>query len=83
MAIEKYEKFLVLKWEDIDRHLAGRDFDDLVRIKNLVLLGKHGEAILDPKIIKPSYYVVNTDEPYSKAVWELIRMGEKMKGEIK
>ena len=79
MKVEKFGKFLVLKWEDINRHLTDKDFGEIVRIKNLVLLGKYGEGILDPKVVKSSYYVVNTDEPYAEAVWKLIQMGETMK----
>ncbi len=73
---EMYNKFLVLKWDDILNVLEGSDeFEQLEGIIRRVMeLRKFGGR--DPE---PSYYVVNKDEPYADKVLELIQKEEEKK----
>ena len=69
-----YDKYLVLKWDDIRAFLSDRDcysLDDLCKHidKCRAVIGKTPN----------SYVVVNEDEPYAEQVWELIKQGEEGK----
>ena len=69
MAFEKdYSKYLVLKWEDIEKYLTQTDF-----METLLALCKYIEHCRGLNGKKDnSYVVVNEDEPYAEQVWELI-----------
>ena len=61
-------KYLVLKWDDIDKYLTR------IERENLLVVCKKIEIYrsFDGKE-ENNYVVVNEDEPYAEQVWELIR----------
>lgn len=60
-------KFLVLKWEDIDKYLTEEQKENLKDVVASIFMGRSDEG-------KPHnyYWVVNQDEPYADLVRDLI-----------
>jgi len=62
-------KYLVLKWDDIEKYLAtASEFKSLQNIISTIKAGR----IFDRKKDN-TYVVVNEDEPYAEQVWQLIQ----------
>jgi len=70
-----YEKFFILKTEDINRYLSLKEQRTLSLLQDTIAQGRFD----DGKTSDNGYYIVNQDEPYAKAVKELIEMGENIK----
>ena len=69
MTFRQYNKYLVLKQQDIDKYLQDHEREDLWKLCQRVEIGRD----LDSK--KPNdYVVVNEDEPYAEVVWKLIEI---------
>jgi len=66
---ERYEKYLVLKHEDIDKYLSEAGREELARLCCHIRDGREK----DGKYPAPSYVVVNEDEPYAEKVWRLVQ----------
>jgi len=75
MFEKDYDKYFVLKQEDIDKYLSKDRKTDLERIRNEIELRR----IEDSKKLN-TYIVVNEDEYYSSLVWELIKVEEEEPG---
>ena len=71
-------KYLVLKWDDIDKYLTQTDF-----AKTLLALVSHIVHCrrLDGKK-ENTYVVVNEEELYAEIVWKLIELGENYKDDL-
>lgn len=66
----RYDKYLVLKWEDIDNLLNPYSKETLVHLISVI------QAHRDIQGKKENtYVVVNEDEPYAEKVWKLIERG--------
>ena len=63
-----FDKFLVLKWDDINRYLTRRDKDDLNECIEAVLDGRRMGGKPDN-----TYLVINTDEPYAHEIVEILK----------
>lgn len=73
----RYNKFFVLKTEDIE-HILSPDQQGKLREFSAKIAAVRYSAGKEENC----YFVVNQDEPYAKCVWELIKLGEHPK-EIK
>lgn len=73
-AFKKGNKYLVLKWIDIDKYLNGYEQSEL-----LASVCEKIEAYrsLEGKRVN-TYIVVNEDEPYAKDVWMLIEKAKSL-----
>ena len=65
---------VVFKEEDIKKHLSKEESDILAILYEKVIRGRNS---LGKK--ENQYYIVNLDEPYSNAVFQVIRNGEVLK----
>jgi hypothetical protein len=63
------EKFIVIKNEDITKHL---DVDQQMQLTSLLILIKIGRA-KESKTINNKYLVINTDEQYTDEVIETLK----------
>ena len=73
MTFKRYNKYLVLKWEDVDKALGETNHRLLYDLAGMI--DKHRTSLGK----KPnSYIVVNEDEPYAEIVWKLVKAGEKL-----
>lgn len=70
MAFKRENKFLVEKWEDIDK-LPERDREALLKAVSQI----EANRAMEGKVPCHKYIVVNEDEPYSEAIWKLVEMG--------
>jgi hypothetical protein len=70
---KRENKYLVLKWDDIEAALTGQGLDMLGSICDAIVSYREREEKPDN-----SYVVVNEDEPYAEQVWELIKNGGKV-----
>jgi len=73
--IRDYNKYLVLKQEELVKVLTDQDWLFLESITKKVQ--KYRES--REKLIPNRYVVVNDDEPYSEVVWNLITVFEDLK----
>lgn len=71
MGFRRYEKYLVLKIDDIIRSLHPNDGQELERLCGLVCEFRRLEGKKANR-----YIVVNEDEPYAEVVWKLIEIQE-------
>ncbi len=67
-------KYLVLKWEDIEKCLGEVDKKLLEEMCNCIAANRHYYGKKDN-----FYVVVNEDEPYAEQVWKLIEQSETSK----
>ena len=63
-----FDKFLVLKWDDINQYLNGIGKDDLSECIETVLDGRRMGGKPDN-----TYLVINTDEPYAPEIVEILK----------
>jgi len=75
LFVEKKETHLVFKWDDIERHLSESQIIELARMMKDIRNGR----IQEGKAAENEYYVVNKDEPYAAAVFEVIKVCEENK----
>lgn len=75
MANVIYNKFLVLKYEDIEMYLNEQEKFQLKQIGSKIYKARVSEG----KTGDNSYYVVNQDEPYAEVVLKEILKGEDNK----
>lgn len=68
----RYNKYEVLKLDDIDQFLLYAQRKSLESIIRTIQAGRKSEG----KNPCNSYVVVNEEEPYSEIVWSLIELGE-------
>lgn len=68
MTFKKENKYLVLKWKDINQYLSNAERDGLRRIVTRISIKRQDDGKRNN-----SYIVVNEEEPYSSLVWELVR----------
>lgn len=68
---KKEDKYLVLKWADIDSCLTEFQQEELGVICRVVNTKR---AMRGKK--RNSYIVVNKDEPYAEVVWKLVEINE-------
>lgn len=66
-------KYLVLKWEDIDKYV--KDMNMLALCVADIVVGRGSEG----KNPTPSYIICNADEPYASRVFEYIVDEEEKK----
>jgi hypothetical protein len=66
--VMEFDKFIVLKVEDLEEALDDREVQDLLNI--LANVKRHREGL--KKAPEPKYYVVNTDESYAKDIKAVI-----------
>ena len=71
----KQEKFLVLKTEDIEKHLPEDYKKKLTEIICIIRSCRNQEG----KPEQNKYYVCNQDEKYADLVWGIISFGEQLK----
>ena len=72
-------KFLVLKSEDIQKHLSEEEQEQLLHMTQKIGAGR----IQEGKNPFNEYWVCSKDEPYANVVYHNILIGEKIKtGEI-
>ena len=69
---------VVFKEDDIKKHLSKEESDILAILYEKVIRGRNS---LGKK--ENQYYIVNLDEPYSNAVFQVIRNGEVLKNIIR
>jgi len=65
---EREIKYLVLKWDDIDKYLSPQAKNSLLAICQEI-----DDKRLEEGKTPNSYVVVNEDEPYAETVWQLIK----------
>lgn len=65
----KFDKFLVLKSDDIQRHLSDPDKMKLTELAEKVCDGRHKEG----KPWSNTYLVINTDESYAPEIVEVLK----------
>ena len=68
MTFKRYNKYLVLKWEDIEKFLGEVDKKLLEDMCSCITANRHYGGKKDN-----AYIVVNEDEPYAEQVWQLIK----------
>ena len=77
MTFRAYNKYLVLKWDDVQQYLSQGNQDCL----HALVAEIHGRRIRDGKPPWRNWVVVNADKPYGGEVWRLIKQdveaGEK------
>jgi hypothetical protein len=73
-----FNKFLVLKREDISRYLTEQQILNLGECISAVQVGRQN----DGKNPVNDYWVVNQDEPYAKKILQAILRGEKTKERV-
>lgn len=69
---------VVFKEDDIKQHLSKKESDILAMLYEKVIRGRNSLGKKENR-----YYVVNLDEPYSNAVFQVIRNGEVLKNVIR
>lgn len=74
MKFKREMKYLVLKWDDIDKYLLPKDGDLLDMRETLMWIVETVDARRKAanKALN-NYVVVNEDEPYAEQVWKLIQ----------
>lgn len=75
MAERMYNKFTVIKNEDMEKYLSDSEKELLNNIILRIAIGRDR----DRKVAENTYYVVNTDEPYAEEILQLILKGEDEK----
>jgi hypothetical protein len=70
-----YDKYTVLKHEDIKKYLSLDEKLQFCNFLNKIRKGRAKEENKSPN----AYWVVNQDEPYASIVIDLILLGEKAK----
>jgi hypothetical protein len=78
MAKRIYDKFTVWKNDDIRKYLSEEQICQLLTITSTIQSGR----TKDGKAAGHNYYVVNSDEPYSDEILQLILKGEDTKNGI-
>lgn len=76
--IKEEATHVVFKEEDIKNHLSKEESDILAILYEKVIRGRNSLGKKENR-----YYVVNLDEPYSNAVFQVIRNGEVLKNVIR
>ncbi len=73
MTFERYDKYLVVKRADIEKHLTSSEQLQLATLTVKVIEERRraGKA-------ENSYVVVNEDQPYAALVWGLIELWESL-----
>lgn len=72
MAFKRdYNKYLVLKQDDIGKYLVGSQKTELEEIRRFVRANRLAEGKKDN-----TYVVVNEDEPYAEIVWKLVELSQ-------
>lgn len=61
-------KYLVLKWDDIQKHLSDVEREALDDLIDNIAIGRMGK-----RKTENNYVVINEDEPYAEQVWQLIQ----------
>ncbi len=74
MTFKRETKYLVLKWDDVNKYLNENGQGWLRAICNAIHEGREREGKKEN-----TYVVVNEDEPYAEIVWELIELYEEFK----
>jgi len=69
-------KYLVLKWDDIEKYLNKYEREEL--LASVEKIDAH-RSLSGKK--QNTYVVVNEDEPYAEKVWELIQEYEEKRAE--
>lgn len=73
--MEKVNIHIVLKREDVSNYLSKSEQAALDEMIDRIIRGREK----DNKKPINSYYIVNVDEPYAEAVYDIITDGEKSK----
>lgn len=73
--MEKVNTHIVLKREDVSNYLSKSEQAALDEMIDRIIRGREK----DNKKSINSYYIVNVDEPYAEAVYDIITDGEKSK----
>ena len=68
---KRYEKYLVIKSEDIEKYLPEEEQRKLSFLTETIAIGRESEGKKDN-----SYVVVNEDELYAEVVWKLIEVSQ-------
>ena len=76
--VQKEEKYLVIKKDDMEKYLTWTE----QTVLNIVITKIITERSREGKR-RNKYVMCNQDEPYSEAVWLLILEGERNKKEAK
>lgn len=63
---------LVLKLDDINKHLTAEEHDMLMQLTRKIDRGRKSEG----KLVAPRYLLVNHDEPYARQVADIIGQHE-------
>ena len=75
--VKKENKYLVIKWDDVNKYLTADEQGEMDGILNMIDKGRR-KADKSP-LDQNKYLIVNQDEPYADLVWQIIIMGEKAK----
>lgn len=73
----KSNSHIVIKRHDVLNALNGFE----VTVLHALLLKLEDHRLKMGKVPSPAYFVVNSDEPYAKLIFEIIKYGETHKGE--
>lgn len=76
MAEKQYDKYLIIKWATIEKHLSineSEQFDILLDCARL------RQQSAENKLRNNKYIICNQDEPYAEDVWQVILAGEAEK----
>lgn len=65
----KFDKFTVIKNEDIEKHCSAEQKEQLGKILRSICI----ERIIEGKRTDNTYIVVNTDEPYAEEIVEIMK----------
>jgi uncharacterized Zn finger protein (UPF0148 family) len=65
----KFDKFTVIKNEDVQKYIADQDKGALIEIQSNIEDGRLNEG----RNIGNTYLVINTDEPYASEVIEILK----------
>ena len=77
-AVKEENKYLVLKWDDIEKYLSSEYTNKLQDVCIKIQL----EREADEKLGTNKYIVVNQDEPYAEEVWQTVLHGEEAKKQL-
>ena len=73
----KSNSHIVIKRHDVLNALNGFE----IKVLHELLLKLEDYRLKVGKVPSPAYFVVNSDEPYAKLIFEIIKYGETHKGE--